>query len=491
VAWPRPVPAQRWALGGASLAAVVAIALAPPWNVRVMTSGPAIYRNAYLGIPSGVSLADALSQRQVLFHRDGPSATVAVTRDGDTVTLRINGKADASTTREDVPTQFMGGHLPLLLHPDPRRVLVIGLGSGISAGAVARYPVERLDVVEIEPAVVQASRFFTGLSGDFLGDPRVHLVIADGRNFLRTTPERYDVIISEPSNPWIGGIATLFTVEAFEAARQRLRPGGLMVQWAQAYSLAPADLQMIVKTFSAVFPGATVWHVSTADYLFLGWTDPGPLDLGVTRARYGIPAVARDLTRIGIRDWPGILGDFMLNGADASRYAAGARLNTDDRLPLEFSAPRALYADTVFANWQAMERVKTVELPELTPDSRAAVETAGARYAIGMTHLARRVLPEALSQFQRAVELDPAYTPARLEAGRVSLRLGRPSDALGFARQALAREPRNAQALLVAGLASLALKTPVEAVAFLQEAATLEPQNEEIRQALATARIKP
>jgi spermidine synthase len=85
-------------------------------------------------------------------------------------------------------------------------------------------------VVEIEPAVVQASSFFTGLSGDVLRDPRVHLVIADGRNFLRTTPERYDVIVSEPSNPWIGGIASLFTVEFFETARQRLRPGGLMVQ---------------------------------------------------------------------------------------------------------------------------------------------------------------------------------------------------------------------------------------------------------------------
>jgi tetratricopeptide (TPR) repeat protein len=248
---------------------------------------------------------------------------------------------------------------------------------------------------------------------------------------------------------------------------------------------------MIVRTFGAVFPDVTVWHVTPGDYLLLGRMAPGPLDLGVTRARYRIPAVARDLTRIGIHDWPGVMGYFMLGGQDVGLYADGARLNTDDRLPLEFSAPRALYADTVFANWLAMERVKTAARPDLTPDAWAAVDTAAARYAIGRVYLSRSALPEALVQLRRAAELDPTHTGAQVQAGRVSLGLHLPGDALGFAKQAIAREPKNAEALLVAGLASLALEAPAEATAFLQQAATLDPQNEEIRKALAKAQTRP
>jgi tetratricopeptide (TPR) repeat protein len=138
-----------------------------------------------------------------------------------------------------------------------------------------------------------------------------------------------------------------------------------------------------------------------------------------------------------------------------------------------------------------MRRSKTAELPDLTPDSRKAVETAQARYTIGMVYLGRQVLPDALAHFQRALELDPTLSRAAIAAGRVSLRLGRPTEALGFGRQALAREPKSAEALLVTGLASLALKAPGEATAFLQQAAALEPQNEEIRQALAKAQLKP
>jgi tetratricopeptide (TPR) repeat protein len=181
----------------------------------------------------------------------------------------------------------------------------------------------------------------------------------------------------------------------------------------------------------------------------------------------------------------------MLGGADASRYAEGAALNTDDRLPLEFSAPRALYRDTRVQNWKLLKQFKTAELPDLTPDSRKAVDTAQARYTIGIVYLGRQVLPDALAHFQRALELDPTLSRAAIQAGRVSLRLGRPTEALGFGRQVLAREPQSAEALLVAGLASLALKAPAEATAFLQQAAALEPQNEEIRQALAKAQTKP
>src|SRR5262249_7539675 len=136
----------------------------------------------------------------VLYYHDGLTSTVSVHREGNQLFLRVNGKTDAGTGG-DMQTQVMLGHLPLLVHPHPRRVLVIGLGGGITGGAVARHPVERLDIVEIEPAVVVASRFFTSENGAVLDDPRVRVIVTDARAHLLTEAERYDVIISEPSNP--------------------------------------------------------------------------------------------------------------------------------------------------------------------------------------------------------------------------------------------------------------------------------------------------
>src|SRR5262249_24031651 len=184
-------------------------------------------------------------------------------------------------------------------HSRPRSVLVIGLGAGITAGSVARHPVERIDLVEIEPAVVEASRFFARENGDVLNDPRVRLTIAHRRNFLLTTSRRYDVIASEPSNPWLTGVASLFSLEFFQLAREHLQPGGVMVQWLQAYSLAPEDFQMVVRTFRTVFPATTVWQVGNADYVLLGRIESAPLDLKLLKARYDENTALRaDLQKI-------------------------------------------------------------------------------------------------------------------------------------------------------------------------------------------------
>ena len=145
----------------------------------------------------------------VVYFADGLNATISVARTDDYISLRTNGKVDASN--HDVTTQLLVGHLGALAHP-PRRVLLIGFGSGMTASALAAYPeLERLDIVEIEPAVVGAAPLLTQLNRNVLRDPRVHVTFDDARNFLFTTRDRYDLIVSEPSNPWIAGVATLFT----------------------------------------------------------------------------------------------------------------------------------------------------------------------------------------------------------------------------------------------------------------------------------------
>jgi spermidine synthase len=366
--------ARRWRVAVGSGLAGLAILFLPIWDLAAMSSGPAVYAKRYL------EARGAPPAREILFYRDGPSATVAVERAAGFASLLVNGKADASTAPTDMTTQLMLGHLPLLLHAAPRAVLVIGFGSGITAGAVARHPVERLDVVEIEPAVLEASAFFREEHGDVLADPRVRVAVTDARTFLPTTATRYDVITSEPSNPWIGGVASLFTLEFFRLARERLQPGGIMLQWIHAYSLLAEDLQMVVETFRTVFPATSIWQVNRGDFLLLGRVTSTPLDLQAIKIRHETnPALRGDLERIGVRGWAGVLGYFALGEGDSARYAEGARVNTDDRLTLEFSAPRALYLDTHVENARGLRRFATASLPDVTADGLALLDDAEVR----------------------------------------------------------------------------------------------------------------
>jgi spermidine synthase len=449
-----------------------------------MSSAPAVYARIYLGAGEGRRFSQLVAEETVLFYRDGRSGTVAVTRQGPYTLLRINGKIDAGTVR-DMPTQLMAAHLPLLVHPSPRTVFILGLGSGVTAAAATRHPVERVDVLEIEPAVIEAARFFADEQDGALDDLRVRVVIGDGRSFLLSEGSRYDVIISEPSNPWVQGMAGLFSAEFFALAKERLRPGGMMLQWVQSYNLAPDDLKMVVATFRGAFPATSVWEPTPGDFLLLGSAEPAPLDLGRLRARWeALPRVRADFERLGIRGWAGMLGFFALREDDAARLGAGAGLNTDDRLPLEFSAPRSLYVDTSLPNRVLLGWFRRASLPELTPESAREIERAESRYWMGVGCLRRGAPADALAQFERALALDPAHAASALGASTAALQLGRPADALAFARRALAREPAQPAALFLAGAASWWLGQRDDAGRFFERAVALEPQNAEFRGAL-------
>ena len=349
----------RWATWAATLGGV-AVVLLPSWDLAVMSSGVSTYADFYAR--GGRQWRQGI-QEQVLFYRDGIGATVSVHQGKDERSLRVNGKADASTGA-DMATQVMIGHLPALLHPEPKTVLVIGLGSGVTVGALTQYELDRIDVVEIEPAVAQAASFFASESRHALADPRVKLVVADGRNFLDTTSARYDLIVSEPSNPWIGGIATLFTVEFFEQARARLAEGGIMAQWVHGYAMAPEDLQMVAATFRAVFPQASLWSPVAGDFILIGTSQPQVVHLGRVRDLYTRYAgIRQDFELSGLTSPEAILRAFVLDDYDLDSLAAGALLNTDDKLPLEFSAPRNLYRDTMTLNDSLVQRFKRSRFP--------------------------------------------------------------------------------------------------------------------------------
>lgn len=355
----------RLKLGAAAaiVGGMVALGAVPNWNLAVMSSGVSTYAHYYA--EGGASWRRLIEDR-LLFYRDGISSTVTVHEGPEGRTLRVNGKTEASTGA-DMVTQLLIGHIPALLHRDPKAALVIGLGSGVTVGAVTQHELDAIDVVEIEPAVIEASAFFVEENSHALSDPRVRTTVADGRNFLFTTPDRYDLIVSEPSNPWIGGIATLFTVEFLEQARARLTSDGVMAQWVQGYAMAPEDLQMIAATFQTVFPHASLWTPLPGDFLLVGTLGPQIVDLGRIRDRLtSRTGLRQDFTRSGLPTAEAIFKVFALNEHDLVRLGKGATLNTDDLLPLEFSAPRNLYRDTMTLNYNLLQRMKRSRSPALS-----------------------------------------------------------------------------------------------------------------------------
>ena len=346
--------------------------VAPRWNDALLSSGA--YK--YAGSLKTVDLRDALEAGSLLYYREGGAGTVSVRRAGGTVSLAIDGKVDASTGG-DMLTQKLLAHLPLFMHPAPKRAAVIGLGSGITAGAALTHPLEHLEVIEISPQVVEASRYFDDSSKRPLADPRTRLIVGDARTHLglrRTSANRYDVIISEPSNPWMAGVATLFTHEFFTMAAARLAPGGIMCQWAHTYDISDRDLRAIVGTFARVFPDTTLWLVGDADLLLVGRLEAAGDPGAAIVSGFARTAAAADAATVGVTTPFVLMSLFAGESKAALRYAGAEPNETDDRLRLEFSGPRSIVGSSSADNASSIQALKGEG--EVPPTIAAALERA-------------------------------------------------------------------------------------------------------------------
>jgi hypothetical protein len=244
--------------------------------------------------------------------------------------------------------------VPEVLHPTGAKdILVIGLGSGVSVGAaLSPDSVQHIDVVEMSPEVVAASKEFapfnaltyTSGSNVTLNTPKVQLIINDARNHLLLTTRKYDVISSEPSNPWMAGIGNLFTQEAFEMARGHLKPGGIMCQWVHSYRLDQRDFFSIIRTFLDVFQHVQFWNVNGGDFLLIGSDQPLVQPLGRLQERLKQPAINAWLKKVHYDTEPQFLACYL---GDEEFFldpmTAKSQVHTDDNMLLEFSAPRSLY----------------------------------------------------------------------------------------------------------------------------------------------------
>ncbi len=424
------VPARRaLAAAVALVVAVVGVTSVPRWNPDEMTFGPYMLarRLSEREARSPHALRMLASDSKMLFHKEGLSATVTVKESPEgSLYLAINGKPDASTSSGDLPTEILLAQVPLLLHPGARSACVIGLASGITLGSAATHPLETLDCVEISSEVLEATRFFDEYNGSVLDDPRVRVLLTDGRNHLEFGSDEYDVIISEPSNPWIAGISDLFTKEFFEACRARLTPEGIACVWLETYNIDQESFRSVVGTFRSVFGHVTIWEPTDSnEFLLVGSAARLAVDHAALVRRMSRDAVAADVARIGIRTSADFLGHLVMGDEGTRRFSDGAPLHTDDGSRLEFLSPKLLTGNV--GRPELLERInqlrefdRTLLAGPADDAELAAVRDEVSRIVQTKRHVVRaRMLwrggdsQSAIEEMRSAAALNPASTELR------------------------------------------------------------------------------
>ncbi|HVF64627.1 MAG TPA: hypothetical protein VNE58_11595, partial [Casimicrobiaceae bacterium] len=290
-------------------------------------------------------------EAKILFHADGKTATVTVVESGGLRTLRTNGKTDASMTldgtamtRGDEPTQALLGALPVAAHPKAKRAAVIGIGSGITSTALLAAPsLERLDTIEIEPRMVDGAKFFSERNAALFSDPRSHFVVDDAKSWLARATEPYDIIVSEPSNPWVSGVASLFTIETYERIAKHLARGGVLVQWIQMYEIDEALLSSIFRAMVAHFPHYVVHVVGTTDLIVVASKEQRPRVEASTL--FNLPGMAKLLRQSGFASPAAIDATWRGDNTtvDVLMSAFDAPVNSDYRPYVDVHAARARF----------------------------------------------------------------------------------------------------------------------------------------------------
>jgi spermidine synthase len=449
-----------YALPAILLLCILAAKSIAPWDTSVISSGSFMpYRIA--------DLKEAeLKKNKILFFKEGMHTTVTTELSvSGNIFLRVNGKTDASLAL-DMRTQLLSGYLPMLFHPDPKSALVIGQGSGITLGAVEQFPVDEINLVEISPAVIEGSRFFDPFNHHALGDKRLTVKLEDGRNHIALSGNTYDVIVSEPSNPWISGVGALFTVNFFDLLKKRLNPGGVACIWVHT-NMSPDDFKSIIRSFSEAFPFVTMWEsIAGDDYLLIGAEKKYSLSYEKALHYLSDENVGRDLHRIGINNVPDLLSLMIMSREKLLEFSASAPLHTDDNSLLEFNAPKYVYKDdravlvrqltpyiklepgfVDFSQTDAVVREEVVDALSKLQRSESQIEDikskASLERLLDQAVEAYNVgdISNALQSYQKILEQDPDHVMTYYNMGNIFLELRLMDKAESAYRNALRVNP--------------------------------------------------
>ncbi len=428
---------------------------------------------------------------RVVFYEEGISATVGVVEspldEGTERVLIINGKSDASSV-SDLPTQLLLGHLPALLHGDPKTALVVGYGSGATVGGLLHHPVDRLDCVEISPEVVDASPYFEDANGDPFSDERFHLAIDDAASYIELTPHLYDIIVSEPSNPWIAGIGSLYTTEFFEQCKARMTPNGVMSQWFHMYEVDDETFTLVVRTFASVFPYVTLWESMSADILLIGSMQPLDVTMEGLRTSMQAPGVKADLERISISDPLTLMSLQVMSNRHVRAFVGDGLMNTEDHPVLEFLAPRAFFVNRGVSNMDDHDE----RLMHASPDTylwrkvRTQQLSDSDMRTLGTFHAGQRRGHPFLGYFLLSDYVRRHRADSEVLETLVDLtgRIGKEAERIGYLRMLADLAPRDAQAQVDYGWARFEWQRSSGSVL---DGGTTEESESRIRQAIRLA----
>jgi len=266
--------------------------------------------------------------------------------DGSTE-IDVNGHVEATTLPFDMKLQRMVGHLPALLHPDPKSVLGIGFGAGVSAGTFTRYPgIQKITICEIEPIIPPIStKYFAAQNYEVFKNPKTHMYYDDARHYLMTTNEKFDIIASDPLDVFVKGTAALYSKEYFEAVKRHLNPGGMFTLYVPLYESDEATVKSELATFFDAFPYSTVWANNQSgqgyDTVFMGQVEPLQIDVAEIEKRLHRPdyaLVAQSLADLSVYSAANLFSVYMGRNTDLGEWTKGAPLNRDRDLRLMYLA---------------------------------------------------------------------------------------------------------------------------------------------------------
>jgi spermidine synthase len=324
---------------------------------------------------------------QVIYHGEGVAHNVDIFRTGGITTMTINGGGEADTSSGARRQFFLKAHLPLLLHPDPKDVAVVGLGLGITLSATNRNPnVQNIEVIELTREMVEAQRYLEDVSGGVMHSPKVHVRIDDGRNFMAMSDRSFDMITADPIHPRNTGVGYLYTREYYESIKRRLRPQGVVCQWMPMYEMSRKSFDVALRTFVSVFPNASLW-LSGTNALFIATVEPFQIDYRDLVARMQDPVVKADFDSIGVHSAPELLSLMVMGPDEIARYLASTpdqSLNTDDNAYLEYHVPFDIpqKAQTVVAGLLPYARLVLRAIHNITPEQTEQVRQAWERQEI-------------------------------------------------------------------------------------------------------------
>ncbi len=290
---------------------------------------------------------------KLLAYKEDYDSTVTVSqkKDGSRL-IEINGLDVAGTSLDLKTTQKAQGHLPLLLYESttgkiPKDILLIGMGSGGTSWSVSQHNVERITCVELVPSVAKfAKKYFKEVNHNVFEDPRYHIVFEDGRNFMLTSEEKYDAILTESVHPAYAGNANLYSEEYFDLCRSHLREQGVVSVWIPLWRLSEDDIRMIIRTFIKVFPNASLWYMANEinlQFIIIGSQHPQIIDFEMLNKFIQDPKVQKDFNEINLGNPFQLLSFHLLDKEALARYSEGARVHSENHPYLEFSGAKSWY----------------------------------------------------------------------------------------------------------------------------------------------------